>query len=509
LIVAPVVHRESPADRRRWSQRYSTGLTPARLASIFAAADRGDLGPLCELLQELTKDDLIGALLDLRLGSLSQRDLDLAPAKTDPDPARAADVVAHCAEVLARLRLVRRVEGRTEDEGGLAEVVEAVDASVYFGMSLLWIGWVPGRDGLPVPETVELLDQRRYRTRPETGAVLLETAASYMGEPVGSFDPWCLQPAYGRSLSPRKEFAGVGRSVCFAWWLRQMSRLYSAQYAERFAVPAVVGSFAGSDVDQIRASFDADAREQLALFVESFASDAAAIFPPGFTAQILAAAPGGEKLFEYLDRVTRSAISTALLGQDGTSSGEGGSLAKAQVNELSRQDLIRKGGRRVASWVRRLLSYTVSLRWGPETPPPEVTFAATPEERAAEDRARIKAATELGLPVALDYALSALGLSVPADGAVLVDGSAWDGLAMRRQVGRLTGAELAKATGAAASPLVALLSGGVGVDVASFAAEVGIPLDPSRPAYTPPLQPGAAPADPSQVAAPPPQEPAP
>lgn len=491
MIVAPATHQESPADRRRWAARYSTGLTPATMGGVFSAADRGDLSPLNELLQELTKDELVGSFLDTRLGSLSQRDVDLAPAKTDPDPARAAEVVEHCRAVLSSLRFVRRVEGSTEDEGGLAEIVEAVDSSVYFGMSLLWVGWeARAGESVPVPATVELLDQRRYRTRPETGAVLLETATSYLGEPLSAFDPWCLQPAYGRSLSPRKEFAGAGRAVTFAWWLRQMGRLYSSQYAERFAVPAVIGQFLGSDVEQLKAAFSQSQRDELALFVESFASDAAALFPPGFDAKILAAAQGGEKLFEYLDKVTRSAISIALLGQDGTSSGEGGSLAKAQVNEISRQDLIRKGGRRVASWLRRLLSYSVALRWGPSTPPPEVTFAATPEERAAEDRERLKAAQEAGLPVSLDWALSALGLPEPLDGAVLLDGSTWDGQGRRRRVGKLTGAELAKATGAAAYPLVALLSGGVAVDVSGFAAEVGIPLDPTRPPYTPPTVPG-------------------
>lgn len=505
MIVAPSPAPTSPADRRRWAARYSTGLTPARLGQIFAAADRGDLSALSELLQELTKDVTIGSYLDLRLGSLSQREIEVTPSKDDPDPARAAAVADYCRALLARLRYVRRVEDRTEDEGGISEVVEGVDAAFYFGASLLWVGWEVGADGQPEPVTVELLDQRRTRVRPETGEVLLETAGAYLGEPLSSFDAWHLQPAYGRSLSPRKEFGGVGRAVALAWHLRRQGELYSLQYAERFAVPAVVGTYSGSDVEQIKASFTDDARQELERFVESFMSDAAGIFPPGFKVEILAAAQGGEKLFEYIDRVTRSAIATAILGQDGTSSGEGGSLAKAQVNEISRQDLIRAGGRRVASWLRRLLSYAVTLRWGALTPAPGVSFALTPEERAAEERAKLKAAQELGLPVALDYALGALGLPTPTDGAVLLDGSTWDGTAQRRKVGKLTGAELAKAAGAAAYPLVAMLNGGVRVDVGAFAQEVGIPLDPTGPAWTPPL---AAPAvEPAPAA--PPQESAP
>jgi phage gp29-like protein len=385
-----------------------------------------------ELEQELTKDELIGSYLDTSLGSLSQRDVLLSPPKGE-DPARASEVIEFCEGILRGLRFLAPVADDYADEGGLPEIVEAVDASRYFGMSLLWGHWDnrPG-EPTPVPVAVELFDQRRYRTKPETNEVLLETRESWLGQPLSEFDPWHLMPAYGRSLSPRKEFAGMGRAVAFAWYLRSQARLYSLGYAERFAIPAVIGTFEG-DADAIKAAYDEKNLARLQLFIESFMSDAAGLFPPGFKVSIVGAAQGGEKLFEYLEGAARRAISTAFFGQDGTTSGEGGSLAKAQVNEISRQDLIRKGGRRVASWIRRLLGYAVALRFGPEVPPPEVNFGLTPDEQAAADQARLDSAQKLGLPVSLDYALTALGLPEPEDGAVLVDGSIWDAKAKRRR----------------------------------------------------------------------------
>lgn len=432
MLVSPsTVQRDSPRDRRRYAIRYSTGLTPSTLALIFQSADEGMISALMELLQELTKDELIGSFLDLRLGSLSQRDVEVKPCLYD-DPVRAAEVVDFSKALFAALRFWSPAGDGYCDEGGIPEVIEAIDSSFYFGLALPWVHWaVPTGEKLPLPVAVELLDQRRYRTWPPTNEVLLEDANHYWGVPISQYDPWLLQPAYGRSLSPRKEFAGVGRSVAFAWHLRSQARLHLLGYAERFAIPAVVGTFNGS-IDEIKGSYDEAALAKLQLFVESFMSDAAGLFPPNFAVNIVSAKPGGEGLFNYIDVSTRSAIAVALAGQDGTSSGEGGSLAKAQVNELSRQDLIRKGGRRVASWLKRFLSYPVELVFGEGTPAPEIGFALTPHEEDAAARDRLQLAQTLGLPVEVTYALSALGLPEPADGATLIDGSTWDAATKRR-----------------------------------------------------------------------------
>jgi phage gp29-like protein len=412
--------------------RYSTGLTPATMASIFSSADLGDLSALMELEQELVKDELIGSYLDTRLGSLSQRNLLLTPSPSD-DPVRAAEVVDFCNQTVNSLRFLAPAGAELTEEGGLPEIIEAVDSSFYFGMSMLWSNWdTLGGDPLPRPVGVELLDQRRYRTKPDSNEVLLESTGSWLGSPISTFDPWHLMPAFGRSLSPRKEFAGVGRAVVFAWYLRSQARMWALGYAERFAIPAVIGTFEG-DSEQVKAAFNEDGLEKLQRFIESFMSDAAACFPPNFKVNVVGAATGGEKLFEYMESAAQRAISTAIHGQDGTSSGQGGSLAKAAVNELTRQDLIRKGGRRVASWFKRLLGYATQLWFGADVPAPEVGFALTPEEQAEADQKRLEAAQKLGLPVALEYALNAIGLPEPADGAVLTDGMVWDATAKRRR----------------------------------------------------------------------------
>ena len=488
--------QSSPRDQHRYAGRYSTGLTPATMSNIFACADLGDLAPLLELEQELLKDELIGSYLDTRLGSLSQRDITLSPNKSD-DPVRAAEVVQFSHDLLTQLKFLAPSGATLADEGGIPEIVEAVDSSFYFGMSLLWSNWDtrPG-DPLPMPVGVELLDQRRYRTKPETNEVLLESASSYLGEPISSFDPWNLMPAYGRSLSPRKEFAGVGRAVVFAWYLRSQARLYSLGYAERFSIPAVIGTFKG-DTEQVKSAFDAEGLAKLQRFIEGFMSDAAAVFPPNFEVSVVGAAQGGEKLFEYLEGAAQRAISTAIHGQDGTSSGQGGSLAKAGVNEISRQDLIRKGGRRVSSWFKRLLSYPISLWFGPEALAPDVGFALTPEEQAESEQKKIKVAQELGLPVSLEYALNAVGLPEPENGAVLLDGTVWDATLKRRKPVALTGKDLASSMGSAMYPLMAGLNGGLAIDVPAVAESIGLPLDKTKPPYTPPAVTTANAADPN------------
>lgn len=437
MLVVPKTGPEAPKDRKRWASRYSTGLSPSTLASIFSAADHGDLSGLMELEQELLKDELIGGYADIALGSLSQRPLIVTPSRTDPDPERAADVATAVKEWLGHLAQWEQQGGAPTEIGEVPEIIESVDSSMYFGLAELWAYWdTPQGERFPRPIAIELLDQRRYRTKPETNEIMLESeGASIWGTPVSAFDPWCLIPVVGRSLSPRKEFAGCGRAVAFVYHIKNtIGRLAMMGYAERFSIPAVIGRWTG-DATQVNAGYSKKQERKLQRFIENFMSDAAGLFPPGFDVTIAQVPRGGHDLFQYIEQHCQRAIATAFFGQDGTSSGQGGSYAKAYINEKSRMDSVGRRGRRVTGYFRRLFGYAVELHFGAGVPVPEFSFGLTPDEQAAIDQERLSTAQELGLPVTLTHALGVLGLPEPQDGEVLMDGATWDAKSRRRASG--------------------------------------------------------------------------
>lgn len=515
MLIAPKTGLETPKDRKRWALNYSTGLTPETMASLFDAADLGDLSGLNELLQGLLKDELIGGYADIALGSLSQRELQVLPNPSDPDPKRAAEVAAATKEWLSKLAAYETQGGVMTLIGGLPEIIEAIDSAMYFGLAYLWSLWeaLEGNP-LPIPTAVELIDQRRYRTKPETNELLLESEQGlWQGTPISQYDPWNLIPVVGRSLSPRKEFAGIGRAVAMVYYLKVYAgRLSLMTYAERYAIPAVIGTFSGTDIDEIKAAFGEDNLRKLQRFVENFISDAAGLFPPGFGITIAQVPRGGHDLFQYIEEHCQRALAIAFFGQDGTASGQGGSFAKAYVNEISRQDSVGRRGRRVCGYFQRLYGYCTELWFGPETPCAKFQFGLTQGEQAALDQQRLEQAQKLNLPVSLTHALNVLGLPEPQDQEVLIDGSTWDAKNRRRipppveTLPLKDRADLLRS----AYPITSMLEKGVGLNVPKVTEPFGIPLDPSKPAYTPPLDPketaGATPtkegADPT-----PPEEP--
>lgn len=488
MLSLPKTGPESPKDRRRYAMQYSTGLTPDTLASVYTSADQGDLSGLMELEQEILKDELIGGYADIALGSLSQRELLVTPARSDPDQKRAQDVASAVKEWMGTMKQYETQSTGLSEVGELPEVTETIDSSMYFGLCYDWVLWdTPMGEKLPRPIGVEQLDQRRYRLKPETGELLLESAqGGWMGTPISEYDPWNLIPVVGRSMSPRKEFAGCGRAVSILYYIKNtVGRLSMMSYGERFAVPAVVGKFTG-EINNVEVSFDKQTEAKLQKFIEGFMSDAAGLFPPGFEPTIVQVPRDGHNFFLFLEQSCQRGIATAFFGQDGTSSGQGGSLAKAYINEKSRLDSIGRRGRRVTGFYRRLFGYAIELHFGLGTPSPDINFGLTPDEKLAVDKEALKTAHELGLPVSLDYALSALSLPMPADGAVLTDGNVWDGVNKRRAPSILTGKDLASAMSTGIYPLVNGLNGGLAIEAGVTLDRMGIPRDLTKPAYTPP-----------------------
>jgi phage gp29-like protein len=375
-----------PRDQSRWPQWLSAGLTLDRMASITKLADQGSLGDLMALEQEIAgRDPLVSGLLTTRLSALSQRPVKTAPSKADRDPQRAQAVADFGQTVLDGLRVARREGDRTRTEKGLAGVVEGLAMASYYGAEVGWVHWGlrPG-DPRPRPLAVELIDERRLCVDPHTEALAIATESSgSRGVPLCTFDPALVLEVRSTRISRRVAMAGAARACLLPWWIRFGSIKDLTSYLETWAKPSLVGKTSGD----APASYGSDALDTFKNLLEDFLGDTRAILPPGFDLEVVGAVAGGEAVFEAVDRLTERHLCFALVGQTGTAAGEGGSLAKAEVNERVREDLTEGDARMVGEALECLLSSAVAVEFGPGVPPPCVEFELGQDAEALSQRA--------------------------------------------------------------------------------------------------------------------------
>lgn len=410
-----------PRDRiARYPQYRSSGLTPAKISSYTRSADQGDVWAYFELLQEIAgRDPLISGLLVTRLSALSQR-----PAKCKPavEGDRDAEVAAAYGQsILDGLRLYRPVgKDSYRAEKGLAGVVEALAMAAWYGVRVGWVHWRGLR-----PVGIEVFDERRLWVDVKDESLTLNSDGGVgRGVPLSDFDPANLLEVRSTRISPRISMSGAGRAVLLDWWLRFGSFKDLAGYLESWAKPSLVGT-AATDV---AASYGGD--QGLATFknfLEDFLGDTRVLLPPGFEVTVLNAVAGGEAVFEKVDSLTEAHIQYAIVGQTGTAMGGGGSLAKAEVNERVKGDIIAGDAALVGEALTGLVATACAARFGVGCPSPSVEFevagdsvGALKEKTLALSQAAYPfvALARAGLPIDIDAYFEPYGIKFRADGKI-------------------------------------------------------------------------------------------
>lgn len=329
------------------------------MSRLFAAADAGELGPLLELAREAWgKDPFLGGPIGDRLTQSSAVDLQILANPQDPDQGRAMALAAYVEEMIPALASYRyepaggaaatgyargyragpyradvaapagpasAVDQVAVWEGGISHVIEALAISWYYGLGNYWIPWdrLPG-EPRPRPVGVSLIDPRRYRVD-EWGRLSIETVENPSGLALRSLDPLCWLSVSASRAGMPAALAGVGRGLMFWWWLKISGAQDLARYLEKFALPNVVGERA----DVLAGAFNQNEDDELAKFLDAYMNDVAALFPKGFKVEILSAPPGGQGVFETIERVCRSAILYGILGNETTTSSAGGAAASS------------------------------------------------------------------------------------------------------------------------------------------------------------------------------------
>jgi phage gp29-like protein len=380
----PLVRTRAPRDRRRWPDWLSNGLTLDRMASILRNADQGNLDEYMGLLQEIAaRDPLLNGLLSVRLSALSQRPVTVKPSKQDPDKDRAAFVAGYVQGVLDNLKIARADGEDVSYEGGIKSVVESILLSVYYGASVGWIHYQDCED-YSKPVALEFLDERRFYLDIATDRLYITTdKTGVQGTALREFSPLQYVEVRNTRLSKRLPMAGFGRSILLSWWLRFGTLKDLTNYVETWGRPGLVINSEQQDGP----GYNATQYEELQQFLEDYLGDTRVLLPPGFTAELLQAANGGEKIFELVDSLTERHMQFAAVGQVGSIAGDATTFAAGKQAQRVRDDLTDGDARLVAEVLEKIGRFAVSLRFGIDTPCPTIEFGVEKSIEAIKDRA--------------------------------------------------------------------------------------------------------------------------
>lgn len=417
-----MAHNEMPHLGQLWPKYLSSGLSGQRLASILRSADLGYCSELMTLLQEVAaKDPLIRGMFESRQSSLVQRQLLCVPNPNDYDVTRAKIVAEYGNEILKGLNVWRKDGDQYKRERGLAGVVECMDSYWWYGFSEGYLHWevMPGTDW-PRPVGYEAIDHRRFSIDPKDDSLILLTDDNAItGIPIRQLGQAHLIELRNSRLSVPLAQAGIGRACSYPWWLRFNSWKNLVFVEELVSVPSPY-----VELGPI-ATFNQDIVAQIRDYIRKYVGGTGVVLPPGAKAGFFKTPDGVEKLFAFIDSMTEAALMYAILGQTGTASGQGGSLAKAQVNAETREDIIRGDASAIEGALQQILTLATVYRFGYSVPAPSVKFISDDTALRNVRMEYLAKGSALGAPVTLKRVMQEGGFEEPEDNERLIDGSRW------------------------------------------------------------------------------------
>lgn len=396
--------KRAPKRWRKGRASYLQGMDASLLLSLESSALLGDVGPKNSALQEVLGDALVQGALQSRLGAVGRRSL---LVESPPGETSEEETISVCRRALLSLSF----SDGSEDGArfGIRSAVQSLALASVFGCSALWVEWREDAEtGLVFPGCLSLFDPAAYRWGTSGGAprLLIRTEEHPEGASLSALSETPdlhFVVARPSSSSSRPELGGVGFGLLRACFIGRMAEVFLAGYAESFSIPSLV-------VERPQGTpYSAEELDRLEELFAQWMSDQRVSLPPGCKASLLTPGTGGADLFRFVFDRVRSLIDVSLLGQDGTGNGAGGSLAKAEVNERTRADIIDSDCYMVGDALSGLIAKICAINRLPGIPP-VVRFGAPPEVQAEKTREKIRAAREFGL--ALDPVKVAAALDV-------------------------------------------------------------------------------------------------
>lgn len=335
-----------------WREYVASGLTPAKLGTMFKEADTGDVRRQAELFDQIEERDghIIGEIGKRRNVILDVK-FEVTSASKDSRDVKIAEAVE---EMLSNIT-------------DWADVLVSMQDAVGKGFSAQEIKW-DASEGQASIERFEFIEQKRFLFYDTAGILSSVPRLITDTDPLGIDIPsWkVLYHRYG-GKSGHATRSGIYR-VCTWWYL---FKNYSIKdwlvFCEVYGMPLRLGKY-----DQGASTADRDALE---MAVRTLGSDAAGIISKSTEIEFVEASKGtsGADLYKDLGSFANKEMSKAILGSTLTADVDGkGSYAAANTHNEVRLDLLRSDARAIATTIRdQLIRPWVGFNYGWDTPVPK------------------------------------------------------------------------------------------------------------------------------------------
>lgn len=337
--------------------RTFTQWSPAQIKTARLMADGGSLRLAADLCEEMLGDDRLQATLGTRTQGLLGLPFQIEPA--------------------GDARQKSRIVTALKEDWPLIASNEAVSAmlgwAVLLGVGLAQVVW---RDtGSRIVPTLDPWHPRWLRQDRQDRQWKVTVEGGHDVPIVPGQGQWLLFTPTGEK---RPWVRGAWRG-CAVWWLlKQYSIQDWARYSEAHGNPIKKGMVPRGTTPEDRIAFARD--------LSDMARDAAIALPPDYALDLVEAKSRTWDTFQAQVRAADEGMTIAVLGQNLTTSVQGGSLAAAQVHQEVRADLLEADAEALAGTIRsQLLTLWAEFNFGDGRLAPIPVWDATPPpDRAAE-----------------------------------------------------------------------------------------------------------------------------
>lgn len=374
----------------------STGvnLQPGTLTAAIAAANRGAVRSLVEIVEDICERDLhLSGILQTRRSALAGK-----PVEVRPTPNRLGKRIAReLQDLLERLRIgevLGQLQGAVVHPLCWHEILWDYSEGQWDIAGLEWCH--PKRATWITSQTTEgALGELR----------LLTDASPTYGERLKE-DHWLVHQLRVRDTYPWR--LGLGRALSLAYLYKTHAVKWWSQWVETCATPAVVGKITGAVSDAVAADL------QTAL--ETLGNSARAVLPEGTDLQWAGAPGGGDQAYQRNVDSWNSEMSKAVLGHSGAADETPGKLGGSQTAELIWQSIVDSDEGAAAATLRwQLAERYVRLNYGPDEAVPEIQIKVDPQA-SREQRVRLAKETwSMGLPISRSWLASVAAVEVTDD----------------------------------------------------------------------------------------------
>jgi phage gp29-like protein len=376
--------------RDRWSGYPSRGLTPGRLASIFLAADAGNLRDQAELFEEMEeKDPHLMSVMGTRRLAVLGLEHQVEDASDSPEDKKIGEAVRGWLADLKLKALFTHLLGAVGHGYAAAEIKWATDKRQ----------WIISGFNLIHPKNISFANSL-------TPLVITEDKSA-------GVNPQPFQLIYHRHLakSGHDTRNGVLRVVGWMYLFKNYALKDWAAFNEIFGMPMRLGKYEPSATPSDR--------EALRQAITNLGTDAAGIISKSTEIEFIEAASrlsGTTNPYQVLASFCNREMSKAVLGQTLTTDTEGstGTYSAGKVQAEVRDDLLEADAESLAETIRdQVIRPLVGFNFGWDKPIPGFSLPLHDSPDLKMDSEVCKNLNDMGVPIPLGHIYEHFGIPEP------------------------------------------------------------------------------------------------